>query len=766
MTAKSADPTLGTATVEPSLVTADETATFTANPADECYFDHWEFSNGTTTRENPAIYRNPSQDLTGTAYFAKYLIVEANANEASLGVARVTPTHLRPGETATFEASAHDNAQFVRWEFSDGSTSTEETVQRVINANLSGTAVFVRLWNVSARSEGSGIGTVSVSPTKVKDGEKATFEAKPSSTSLFSKWVFSDGTESAEATVEKVITQDINAVGYFAVKTFTVNTTTSGAQGTAKAEPSTVEYGGSTKLTAISGELSRFLRWNTNVGNNTANPWTITNVTQNITAEAVFVQLYLIEASTNERELGYANVTPLAAAVGDTVTFECGAESEGIFDHWEFSDGTRATTETVSKVVPNGGLSGVAIFTRKQYSFTVDKSGTGNGSATVTPVNGPAGTEVTFTASPNEQSAFKGWTFSDGTTSSQLVVKKTVSGNLKGTARFDISYFTITVDTQGASGTASANPTIVPYDGSTVLTAIAGELSRFEMWRTNYGNGPTNPLTINNIRQNVTATAIFTQLYLISASSNERELGYANVTPQAAAIGDEVTFECGAENEGVFSRWEFSDGTTSTSTTVKKTVPGANFGGTAIFTRKQYSATANKTGAGSGTATVSPTSGPKGTEVTFVATPANGSVFAGWTFSDGTTSTSSTVKKSLTQNITGTATFNIYVPPVTTVNFTGTVQPNMGRGVWGVRFNADPDIIAEGVQVQANVSWWFNGDDLRTLSGTVEYDPDTGGGWLYDTKAWNPDETADVSDVRGDVSVSDSRYKVGSVVWS
>ena len=286
------------------------------------------------------------------------------------------------------------------------------------------------------------------------------------------------------------------------------------------------------------------------------------------------------------------------------------------------------------------------------------------------------------------------------------------------------------------------------------------------MWRTNYGNGPTNPLTINNIRQNVTATAIFTQLYLISASSNERELGYANVTPQAAAIGDEVTFECGAENEGVFSRWEFTDGTTSTSTTVKKTVPGANFGGTAIFTRKQYSATANKTGAGSGTATVSPTSGPKGTEVTFVATPANGSVFAGWTFSDGTTSTSSTVKKSLTQNITGTATFNIYVPPVTTVNFTGIVQPNMGRGVWGVKFNADPDIIAEGVQVQADVSWWFNGDDLRTLSGTVEYDPDTGGGWLYDTKAWNPDETADVSDVRGDVSVSDSRYKVGSVVWS
>lgn len=766
MTAKSADPTLGTATVEPSLVTADETATFTANPADECYFDHWEFSNGTTTRENPAIYRNPSQDLTGTAYFAKYLIVEANANEASLGVARVTPTHLRPGETATFEASAYDDAQFVRWDFSDGSTLTEETVQRVINANLSGTAVFVRSWNVSARSDGSGVGTVSVSPTKVKDGEKATFEAKPSSTSLFSKWVFSDGTESAEATVEKVITQDISAVGYFAVKTFTVNTTTSGAQGTAKAEPSTVEYGGSTKLTAISGELSRFLRWNTNVGNNTANPWTITNVTQNITAEAVFVQLYLIEASTNERELGYANVTPLAAAVGDTVTFECGAESEGIFDHWEFSDGTRATTETVSKVVPNGGLSGVAIFTRKQYSFTVDKSGTGNGSATVTPANGPAGTEVTFTASPNEQSAFKGWTFSDGTTSSQLVVKKTVSGNLKGTARFDISYFTITVDTQGASGTASANPTTVPYDGSTVLTAIAGELSRFEMWRTNYGNGPTNPLTINNIRQNVTATAIFTQLYLISASSNERELGYANVTPQAAAIGDEVTFECGAEDEGVFNRWEFTDGTTSTSTTVKKAVPGANFGGTAIFTRKQYSATANKTGAGSGTATVSPTSGPKGTEITFVATPANGSVFAGWTFSDGTTSTSSTVKKSLTQNITGTATFNIYVPPVTTVNFTGTVQPNMGRGVWGVRFNADPDIIAEGVQVQANVSWWFNGDDLRTLSGTVEYDPDTGGGWLYDTKAWNPDETADVSDVRGDVSVSDSRYKVGSVVWS
>ena len=545
MTAKSADPRLGTATVEPSLVTADETATFTANPADECYFDHWEFSNGTTTRENPAIYRNPSQDLTGTAYFAKYLIVEANANEASLGVARVTPTHLRPGETATFEASAHDNAQFVRWDFSDGSTSTAETVQRVINANLSGTAVFVRLWNVSARSEGSGVGTVSVSPTKVKDGEKATFEAKPSSTSLFSKWVFSDGTESAEATVEKVITQDISAVGYFAVKTFTVNTTTSGAQGTAKAEPSTVEYGGSTKLTAISGELSRFLRWNTNVGNNTANPWTITNVTQDITAEAVFVQLYLIEASTNERELGYANVTPLAAAVGDTVTFECGTESEGIFDHWEFSDDTRATTETVSKVVPNGGLSGVAIFTRKQYSFTVDKSGTGDGYATVTPAKGPAGTEVTFTASPDEQSAFKGWTFSDGTTS-----------------------------------------------------------------------------------------------------------------------------------------------------------------------------------------------------------------------------TSSTVKKSLTQNITGTATFNIYVPPVTTVNFTGTVQPNMSRGVWGVRFNADPDIIAEGVQVQANVSWWFNGDDLRTLSGTVEYDPDTGGGWLYDTKAWNPDETADVSDVRGDVSVSDSRYKVGSVVWS
>lgn len=364
-------------------------------------------------------------------------------------------------------------------------------------------------------------------------------------------------------------------------------------------------------------------------------------------------------------------------------------------------------------------------------------------------------------------SQFEKWVFSDGTESTDAEVLKTITNDLTGTAYFRQISFRMTAKSADPTlGTATVEPSLVTADEVATFTANPADECYFDHWE--FSNGTTtreNPAIYRNPIQDLTGTAYFAKYLIVEANANEASLGVARVTPTHLRPGEKAMFVASAYDEAQFVRWDFSDGSTSIEETLQKVI-NANLSGTAIFTRKQYSATANKTGAGAGTATVSPTSGPKGTEVTFVAAPDNGSVFAGWTFSDGTTSTSSTVKKSLTQNITGTATFNIYVPPVTTVNFTGTVQPNMIRSVWGVKLIADPDIIAEGVQVQANVSWWFNGDDLRTLSGTVEYDPDTGGGWLYDTKAWDPDETADVSDVRGDISVSDSRYKVGSVFWN
>lgn len=318
-------------------------------------------------------------------------------------------------------------------------------------------------------------------------------------------------------------------------------------------------------------------------------------------------------------------------------------------------------------------------------------------------------------------------------------------------------------DGQEDFGEAVAYPTIVKSGGTSTFIASPKDLAYFDHWE--FSDGSTtreNPAVFNNVTKNLTGTALFKKYLKVTATQNDRALGFATVSPQVVMAGETATFEASTEAGGVFQRFDFDDGTSSTDAIVKKTIT-QDLTGTAIFTARRYFVTVLKdnTGTGNGVATASPLFGVRGTEITFTATPADGSEFAGWVFSDGTTSNAAVTVKTLLEDLTATAKFNIHI---TDVDFIGTVMPK--NGYWGVRMQATPDIISEGVPVNITCSWTLTpaggGEgELRTISGQVDSE-----GWLQDTKPYDESENLTVSGVSGSIDIGGSGYAVGTIIWS
>ena len=63
--------------------------------------------------------------------------------------------------------------------------------------------------------------------------------------------------------------------------------------------------------------------------------------------------------------MGQASVTPNQVTVGQSATWTATAHTGYEFDHWEFSDGSTATTASVTKTNITQNLSGTAFFREK-----------------------------------------------------------------------------------------------------------------------------------------------------------------------------------------------------------------------------------------------------------------------------------------------------------------------------------------------------------------------------------------------------------------
>lgn len=139
----SADPAQGSASATPDRVPRNGTSLVKATPASGYVFSRWVVH---TPAEATFTLSDIREHYTDTAYFTpRTFTLQAlvASGQGAMGTAKVSPTSVQTGGTATWTATPNAGYKFVRWSFSDGTTSAQaSTVKSGISQNLTGTASF------------------------------------------------------------------------------------------------------------------------------------------------------------------------------------------------------------------------------------------------------------------------------------------------------------------------------------------------------------------------------------------------------------------------------------------------------------------------------------------------------------------------------------------------------------------------------------------------------------------------------------------------
>src|SRR2546425_3909948 len=294
---------------------------------------------------------------------------------------------------------------------------------------------------------------------------------------------------------------------------------------------------------------------------------------------------------------------------GISVTLTASPASGSTFTAWSGCDTVSGATCTVTMTAAK---SVSATFTAQRFTLTVNRAGTGSGTATSSPpgINCGAtcsaaydsGTVVTLAATPAAGSTFSSWSGCNTVSGTTCTVTMTAAKSV--TATFTAQPFILTVNRAGAgSGTATSSDGLISCPSTCTATYDSG----------------------------------------IS-----------------------VTLTASPASGSTFTAWSGCDTVSGATCTVTMTAAKSV---TATFTAQRFTLTVNRAGTGNGTATSSPpgincgatcsAAYDSGTVVTLAATPAAGSTFSSWSGCNTVSGTICTVTMTAARSVT--ATFNVAV---------------------------------------------------------------------------------------------------------
>jgi Divergent InlB B-repeat domain len=328
-------------------------------------------------------------------------------------------------------------------------------------------------------------------------------------------------------------------------------------------------------------------------------------------------------------------------------------------------------------------------------SLTVSRNGTSTGTVSSNPggiacgsscsAALPLGTMVTLTAIPDPGAELTGWS-GGGCTGSTPTCMVTVDGATTVTASFDIARYPVTINV-GGSGTGmavalSAGITcpgsctaMIPHGSQLSLTASSGAGSQFMGWTVAPGGTACagTDACSTTITGPTTITATFARFQSLEVTRSGTGRGTVTSNPTGIDCGADcsetyppgarVTLTATAADDSTFTGW--SGGGCSGTGSCSVDVNGATMV-TAELTLRPYDLTVTKAGLGAGTVLSTPAgidcgatctaTYDAGTQVTLTASPAVGTLFAGWS-GEGCTGTSTCVV-TLAAAATVTATFD------------------------------------------------------------------------------------------------------------
>lgn len=189
------NPTYGTVRAVPESVRRNGSSIITATPYAGYSFKWWD-------QHSPAELQytvsNIRADYSDGAWFevrTYYMTARVASGQEALGMAKANPTNVSLNGSSTFTATPAAECKFVKWMFSDNTTSTVPAVTKSnISNDIVGTAYFERIVYYTATAQvaagQSAMGTAVASPTRVEAGGSAWFTATPKSGYRFVRWNF------------------------------------------------------------------------------------------------------------------------------------------------------------------------------------------------------------------------------------------------------------------------------------------------------------------------------------------------------------------------------------------------------------------------------------------------------------------------------------------------------------------------------------------------------------------------------------------------
>ena len=658
----------------------------TANVPSGYRFANWTGTGGfVTTTANPVTVTGVTQNMTITANYIKQYTVtfQTDGTPGATLTGSASQTVDTGGSCTAVTANVPSGYRFANWTGTGGFVTTTANPVTVtgVTQSMTITANYIKQYTVTFQTDGTPGATLTGSASQTVDtgGSCTAVTANVPSGYRFANWTGTGGfvTTTANPVTVTGVTQSMTITANY-IKQYTVTFQTDGTPGATLtgSASQTVDTGGScTAVTANVPSGYRFANWTGTGGfvTTTANPVTVTGVTQNMTITANYIKQYTVTFQTDGTP--GATLTGSASQTVDTGG-SCTAVTANVPSGYRFANWTGTggfVTTTANPVTVTGVTQSMTITANyiKQYTVTFQTDGTPGatltGSASQTVDTGGSCTAVTANVPSGYR--FANWTGTGGfvTTTANPVTVTGVTQSMTITANY-IKQYTVTFQTDGTPGatlTGSASQTVDTGGSCTAVTANVPSGYRFANWTGTGGFVTTtaNPLTVTGVTQSMTITANYIKQYTVTFQTDGTP--GATLTGSASQTVD-TGGSCTAVTANVPSGYRFANWTGTggfvTTTANPLTVTGVTQSMTITANYiKQYTVTFQTDGTPGATLTgsASQTVDTGGSCTAVTANVPSGYRFANWTGTGGfvTTTANPVTVTGVTQSMTITANY-------------------------------------------------------------------------------------------------------------
>ncbi|SSC13314.1 conserved protein of unknown function [Mesotoga infera] len=341
--------------------------TLTATPAEGYDFEKWEIEGLGSFNESVKEIKL-KDSILATAFFAKKSFnIEASVDPENGGIVTGTGSYLF-GDTASLTAVAAEGFKFVEWTENGAPIGSDNPLEFVVNANRAFVAHFRQEYTV----------TVSVTPEEggtatgggvYAYGTEATVVATPADCYDFEGWFVDDTLVSEDAEYTFTVTEDVDLVAVFTLKTFEVTVTAEPDEGGVVDGGGTYDCGEEATVTAVADECYDFNGWfvgETLVSEDAEYTFT---VTEDVDLVAVFTLKTFGVTVTAEPDEGGVVDGGGTYDCGEEVTVTAVADECYDFEGW-FVGETLVSEDAEYTFTAEADVDLVAIFTIKTYVVT------------------------------------------------------------------------------------------------------------------------------------------------------------------------------------------------------------------------------------------------------------------------------------------------------------------------------------------------------------------------------------------------------------